>query len=86
MTNPIPNDEDYNSSEELLEAFHDGTLDNDRTQMLRSIMDLLSIVGRFYKGSNEVTRELIIDLCGSYVMRCKEDKPLPNVDMEVFDD
>lgn len=86
MTNPIPNDEDYNSSEELLEAFHDGTLDNDRTQMFRSIMDLLSIVGRFYKGSNEVTRELIIDLCGSYVMRCKEDKPLPNIDLEVCDD
>jgi hypothetical protein len=86
MTNPIPNDEDYNSTEELLEAFHNGTLDNNRTQMLRSIMDLLSIVGRFYKGSNEITKELIIDLCGSYIVRCKEEKTLPNIDMEVCDD
>ena len=80
MTNHIPNSEDYTDPNEVVEAFHKGMLDNGRTQMLRSVMDLLSVIGRFYKGSNEVTQETILGLTASYIDRMSDGLPLPNID------
>lgn len=86
MTNKMPNNEDYEHPNDVVDAFHAGMLDNGRTQMLRSIMDLLSIIGRFYKGSNEVTQATIVALVGSYLQRMASDEKLPNIDLEGGDE
>ena len=86
MTNKMPNNEDYDHPSDVVEAFHTGMLDDGRTQMLRSIMDLLTIIGRFYKGSNDVTQATIISLVGSYIKRMASDEPLPNIDLEEGDE
>ena len=86
MTNKMPNNEDYEHPNDVVDAFHAGMLDDGRTQMLRSIMDLLSIIGRFYKGSNDVTQATIVALVGSYLKRMASDEPLPNIDLEEGDE